>query len=322
MYHEIDDKIRFLVIYQDVTKSVPSIQHYTGIAESTIKYWITRTKANENILEVNSGRGRKRKINTDLIQELREKIERDPFKASLRTIAPSYDTSHTTIAFNLHSIGFEYKKVKVQKKLTDGQKLERLAFCVRMLEDPTQVHRIWFSDEMGFNLQEMRDKVWTNDNTSITDKPQNLKLNAWAAISFFGKTSLHIYEENLDSTAYRKILEARKDQLIRANWRHYYFQQDNLRTHWTPHVKSWFSENCIKLLVWPSYSPDFNPIENLWGWLKAEVKKSNPQTLGELRASMESNWNKIDVDSLKPYIQSLPRRFFLCIQNDGDRTGY
>lgn len=116
----------------------------------------------------------------------------------------------------LHDIGFKYKRVKMMNyKIPEDKKLERVQFCQKMLKDPHQVNRIWFSDEMGFNLQEVRNRVWTDQDTFSAEKPPNQKINAWAAISYFGKTSLHLYEEeNLDAKGYLEILESHSNELV------------------------------------------------------------------------------------------------------------
>ena len=207
-------------------------------------------------------------------------------------------------------------------KLSEEHKVKRIEFCRRMLKDPHQVNRIWFSDEMGFNLQEVRRRVWTDQETFDAEKPPNKKVNAWAAISFFGKTSLYLYEENLNSNGYLSILKTYGDELVRSDWRGYKYQQDNAPLHWTDDIMRWFREKGIELLQWPSNSPDLNPIENIWGWIKAEVKRENPQTIRQLKNSLKRNWERIDLIFLKPYIESLPLRFKLCIESNGARINY
>ena len=44
-------------------------------------------------------------------------------------------------------------------------------------------------------------------------------------------------------------------------------------------TKEWFQRKKVKVLEWPSQSPNLNPIENLWKELKIEVHKRNLQNL-------------------------------------------
>jgi len=73
----------------------------------------------------------------------------------------------------------------------------------------------------------------------------------------------------------------------------------------------------INLRDWPPQSPDPNPIENLWGWLTEEVKKKNPKTVGELRASLLKNWEKMSLEFLQNYIESVCAHINLCTERQG-----
>lgn len=46
---------------------------------------------------------------------------------------------------------------------------------------------------------------------------------------------------------------------------------DGASVHRAHIVKQILAEMRIKILIWPPYSPDLNPIENLWAAMKQET---------------------------------------------------
>jgi hypothetical protein len=73
---------------------------------------------------------------------------------------------------------------------------------------------------------------------------------------------------------------------------------------------------------WPPSSPDLNPIENLWAWLKREVYADHPTTLAALTASLEAAWDRVPASMLKKLMRSFNKRLRKCLQLQGEHTGY
>ena len=68
-------------------------------------------------------------------------------------------------------------------------------------------------------------------------------------------------------------------------------------------VKDILREMQIRVMSWPPYSPDLNPIENLWALMKAELYRLHPElehapdtdeTLDALIRGAQEAWHAID----------------------------
>ena len=55
------------------------------------------------------------------------------------------------------------------------------------------------------------------------------------------------------------------------------FMDDNAPIHRAAVVNEWMENYGISRLMWPPYSPDISPIENLWAYLKRHLLQLRPQ---------------------------------------------
>jgi transposase len=161
----------------------------------------------------------------------------------------------------------------------------------------------------------------------LLDGEKKDQIVAAASESPKASTPIHVFTENLDGAMYRDIL---KEHLMKSKelfWPNgvWHFQQDNDPKHTSKIVSTYLAEVlCIKdyIIVWPPYSPDLNPIENLWADLKKRVEKKNAADVKGLTAAVKDEWHKTDPKLCEKLVASMPKRIARVVEYHGWPTGY
>lgn len=104
-----------------------------------------------------------------------------------------------------------------------------------------------------------------------------------------------------------------------------WFQHDNAPSHRALDTQCTLAEMMIRLIVWPPYSPDLNPIENVWHWMKSWIELHyDIQSLNavHLRIAITAAWRAVPEDFLETLARSMPRRLREIIRTGGERIHY
>ena len=76
-------------------------------------------------------------------------------------------------------------------------------------------------------------------------------------------------------------------------------------------------------MEWPSQSPDLNPIENLWRYIKVRLRgKPKSKSKDALLENINNIWDNIPQSMFDTFIDSMPHRVKAVLEAKGGHTKY
>jgi len=324
MSEKIPPKMRAQVLYEAGYKTPKSLLRRGGIPVSTGKRYIRDFKEGKSWERKPYAPRKNTKVTPKLVRKVEKKAKDRARIWSSRTIGASEGISHTLAQTIMKDVGLHYSKYKRKMKLTPEVKSNRVKFARDMQKSESDWGFTFITDECSFWLSKSKpDRLWTED--PLKEDGTGVhggKVHCWGGISARGALKLEIFESNMDSDDYLGIIKKKRPQMTNLYPEGFIWQQDGSGVHRANKVKEYNYKNMPQILDWPAYSPDLSPIENIWGWLKGEVSKDCPKTVYSLKRCIQKHWNRINVEFLAPYFDSMPDRMAMVIENEGGKINY
>jgi transposase len=209
----------------------------------------------------------------------------------------------------------------------------RISFAKEHLNwEPKDWSKVLFSDESKFML-------FGSDGIKYVRRPIGHRFDpkyqlptvkhgggnvmVWGCFSRDNIGPIHLIDGIMEQTQYKEIME--KIMLPHAKRvmpRGWIFQQDNDPKHTAKSVQKFFDAKKVRVLEWPSQSPDLNPIENLWEHLDRQLAGRKPSNKADLFKRLQDAWANISLEYIIKLIDSMPRRCQAVIDAKGYATKY
>jgi DDE superfamily endonuclease/Transposase len=277
------------------------------------------------------GSGRKKSLNDKDREALLENVEKNPMISAEKT---GKTVTGRTIQNELNGKGVASRVPRKLPCLSEKNIDDRLN-KVRIWSSWSlgQWYKVLFSDETKINLfsSDGRVRVWRRPNEELfeknilpTTKHGGGGVMAWGCMSSKGVGRLVFIDGIMDKYSYKRILVENLEISCKEPGLgdDFLFQQDNDPKHTSQYVQEFFKHNEITVLDWPSQSPDLNPIEHLWDFVKREVRKRGLTSIRDLKEKVKAIWDEITLEQCRKLVNTMPKRIEELFRNRGKHTRY
>ena len=305
------------------------IAHSLHCSENTVALWVNRWEEDRSVTDRERS-GRPRCTSDDTDQDIMLHSDAHPSdnpKDIVREL--ELDVSARTVRRRLNEIDLhscvqraEHENVRARLSFAEGysQWTEDKWACV-LFSDETHFYlghhgREYVQRPPGAALDP---KYTRKDNEQLKGK-----VSLWGCICAEGLGHAELYVDTLDAHRYQTILGLNLVSSAHQFWPkgQWWFQQDNWTVHTAGTSRDWFHNHGVDLIDWPAWSPDLNPIEELWSDLKRRVYGRHPRAMEELERYITEEWAATDLDFIARICRNMPHRLQQVIANNGHKIAH
>jgi transposase len=284
--------------------------------------------------------GRPSKLSQEQVDELIAYIRqsRETRRTSYLRLAtkvfPHWGVGEYAIRSSLRRAGYRRYIALAKPPLSEANRQKRLDWAREHIQwTPEQWYTVLWSDETWVNGTRHR-KTWVtrqigeelDETCLVTKRRRNRGWMFWASFSGIVKGPSLFWEKDwgsINKKTYCERIIPLVHGWIRIN-PGLLFMQDNAPGHAAGLTIEELRERDVNSMVWPPFSPDLNPIETLWNWMKDYIQHAyghleNP-SYDTLRTIVKEAWEAITIKQLQDLVQTMQQRCQDVIDAEGGFT--
>lgn len=340
-YTDITQREKILQLH-DEGYTQKEIARLLFISPATVNLWINR----RGDLTTKTKTGRRRKTTVDQDDAIYSLSVKDPFlPATDINRKLELNISHQTVRNRMVEKGLKNCKPSTKPFLSQVHKTKRLEFAHTYIHwTPEKWENVFVADEKVFqSFGNGSQRVWRpklnrwdksdddDDDNKITRFHESVlnyhKTSKRFSIPIWGCIGLknHIHLIKISHLEHKYFIREILNVYLKHDTDKAYLLHDKSPIHTAKAVKEWYKNNNITVLEWPPYSPDLNPIENLWGKMEYMTRNRNPTSREHLWNIVYDTYQEIitnDEDYIKNLVRSMPKRLEDVIKAEGNFTKY
>lgn len=309
-----------------------------GVSSGTVRDIYNRFKKTGSPLPA-ARPGRQKKIAASQENHIRLAIRRNPMDTYTENHKSAL-TAGINICLNtyvkyIRCMGFKQYKIIEVPKLTPIQQKKRLRWCLnKVLRTKEQWESVIWSDESMFRLgRGVRVIRLTGEELQERHRVGTLKFGSgslmmWGCFHAKGLGPLVLMRGIINQDKYVTMLANNAIPWIEQQCNIYnrdFIYQDGAPIHTGGYAK-WYKNKTMVIGFdsWPPNSPDLNPIEHIWGYLKLRVNRRSIHinNIDQFEAVVRDEWSKISRTHLEALVASIPERCRAVIKAKGGNTKY
>lgn len=233
------------------------------------------------IPKITHKRGPKNKINKKIQLQIKRRVallnEEDKKVDSPKIIKElNLNVSKSTVQRYFRRSDLIYKRARSQIILSQKHKDERTRIIIQWINENHDWERTIFTDEKRFSLDGPDDwRSYVSKSSPLIRGKRQCKgggIMLWLMCMPNGLLSYRVIEGTFKSVDYIHLLKHMVVPIIHLNYgNRFYLQEDNSQVHKSRQVKDFMNISKIKVIQWPSKSPDINIVEDIWSLLSNRV---------------------------------------------------